>query len=280
MKTLLYITDLYYVAKGRNYYGEDLFITSRLKPHFNILIAHPQQAIAFLDNADFLVFRNTGSVIGYEKYFQDFLEAVKQKNIPTFNSFDGKADIRGKQYLLDLQGLDYPVIPTVEDVAEIHQFGFPEKYIVKIKNGADSIGMELLTKEKLLNSRPVGKLIQPFIDFEYEVSFYYLNDRFQYAMYAPNKEKRWELAEYHASPEDLEFAEKFINWNQMERGVTRVDACRLRDKSLLLVELEDLNPFLSLELLPEEKKNRFIDNLITALKEIAPNTNVPSDYLA
>ena len=102
MKTLLYITDLYFDAKGRNYYEEDLFITSRLQKHFNILIGHPQQAIALIDKADLIVFRNTGAVIGYQEYFDRFVEIVQKENINIFNSFDGKADIKGKQYLLDL----------------------------------------------------------------------------------------------------------------------------------------------------------------------------------
>ncbi len=268
MTTILYITDLYYNAKGRNYCEEDLFITSRLKKHFNVLIAHPQQAIPFLDSADIIVFRNTGSVLKYEEYFKDFLHAVKEKNLLTFNSFDGKADQKGKQYLLDLQALDYPVIPTVENMADIESLGKPEKYIVKLKNGADSIGMELLTGEELFTVKPEGKLIQPWIDFEYEVSFYYLNNEFQYAMYVPNKQMRWELVEYNATAADLEFAHKFQIWNNMDRGITRVDACRLKDGSLLLVELEDLNPFLSIELLSEEKRDHFINNLKIALMQM------------
>ncbi len=268
MTTILYITDLYYEAKGRKYYGEDLFITSRLKEHFNLLIGHPHQAISYIDRADFIVFRNTGSVIGYQEYFGEFLETVKKKNILSFNSFDGKADIKGKQYLLDLLALGYPVIPTVESIEQLDQLGNPDKFIVKLRNGADSIGMEIKTKEELIASGPEGKLIQPFVDFEYEVSFYYLNDEFQYALYAPNKNKRWDLAGYEPTPEDLEFADKFIKWNAMERGIQRVDACRLKDNSLLLVELEDLNPFLSIELLSDEKRDKFIDNLIRALDKI------------
>mgnify|MGYP006399219531 CR=1 FL=1 len=31
MKTILYLTDLYFEANGRNYYEEDLFITSKLR---------------------------------------------------------------------------------------------------------------------------------------------------------------------------------------------------------------------------------------------------------
>lgn len=113
--------------------------------------------------------------------------------------------------------------------------------------------MELLSRDELLKEKPVGKLIQPWIDFQYEVSFYYLNNEFQYALYAPDKAKRWELTEYIATPADLEFARKFQIWNNMERGISRVDACRLRDGSLLLVELEDLNPYLSIAVLSEHK---------------------------
>lgn len=268
MKTILYLTDLYYEAKGRKYYEEDIIITSYLKKHFNILLGHPHQAIHFIDVADIIVFRNTGSVIGYEKYFREFLQVVKEKNILTFNSFDGKADILGKQYLLDLTKKNYPVIPTIKSVYEIDFIKNADTYIVKLKNGADSIGMEKMDYQKLLKSNLEGKLIQPFIDFEYEVSFYYLNNIFQYALYAPDKKKRWELKEYEPTTADLRFAEKFIKWNNIQRGITRVDACRTKNNSLLLVELEDLNPFLSIELISDKKKEVFIDNFIKALMEI------------
>jgi hypothetical protein len=266
--TLLYLTDLYYPAKGRNYYEEDLYISSKLKEHFNILIGNPQQALAFLDKADFIVFRNTGPVAFYQVYFNEFVEAVKQKGIPTFNSFDGKADMKGKQYLLDLFAQDFPVIPTIDTLNQLHLLPKSEKYIIKLKNGADSIGMEMVNKEDLTNTQLEDRLIQPFIDFEYEVSFYFINDDFQYALYAPEKWKRWNLKTYEASEKDLRFAQKFVHWNSMERGIQRVDACKLKDGSLLLVELEDLNPFLSLQLLTDEKRKKFLNNFILALKEI------------
>ena len=266
MTTLLYLTDLYYQANSRNYYEEDLYITSKLKDHFNLLICHPQQAIPHIGYADIIVFRNTGPVIRYQQYFNDFVTEVQKRKALTFNSFDGKADMKGKQYLLDLTRLGFPVIPTIESPYDLERLGTPENYILKLKNGADSIGMEILTKDGLNQIKPHGKLIQPHLDFDYEVSFYYLNDVFQYAMYAPDKKKRWELREYEANPEDLEFADKFIQWNGMMRGIVRVDACRLKDHSLLLMELEDLNPYLSLDLLRKEKRDQFIKNFIQALK--------------
>jgi hypothetical protein len=266
MKTLLYLTDLYYEAKGRKYYKEDLYITSQLQPHFNVLIGHPQQAIALSEKADLIVFRNTGPVGAYQKYFTEFMALVQEKHLLTFNSFDGKADQQGKQYLLDLYELGYPVIPTVDTFAGLSKFPAADKYMVKLFNGADSIGMEVMGHKELFLKNPQGKLIQPFIDFEYEVSFYYLNNEFQYALYAPDKEKRWALQQYETTSEDLSFAEPFIRWNNMKRGITRVDACRQKDGSLLLVELEDLNPFLSIDLLSEAKRKDFMSELIKAIK--------------
>jgi len=266
--TLLYLTDLYYPAKGRDYYEEDLYITSQLKEHFNILIGHPQQALAFLDKADFIVFRNTGPVAYYQQYFNEFVEAVKQKGIPTFNSFDGKADMKGKQYLLDLFAEGFPVIPTIDKITNLELFPKAEQYIIKLKNGADSIGMEKISEDELSKIDLENRLIQPFVDFEYEVSFYFLNDEFQYALYAPDKSKRWDLRIYKATEEDLKFAQRFIQWNNMKRGIQRVDACKMQDGNLLLVELEDLNPFLSLDALEENSRAKFIKNFVCALKDI------------
>jgi hypothetical protein len=272
VKTILYLTDFYYHANGRRYYEEDLYLTGRLKEHFSLLIGHPQQVLSYLECADLIVFRNTGPVMWYKDYFNRFVQEVKKKGLITFNSFDGKGDQQGKDYLVQLTKEGYPVIPTVENMEDTGRLGEPEQYIVKPKDGSDSIGMERLTKEALLQANPAGQLIQPFLNFDYEVSFYYLNNRFQYALYAPDKQKRWALQEYKATPADLTFAERFIQWNNMARGIVRVDACRLPDGSLLLVELEDLNPFLSIEVLSQEKRELFIGNFINALKDALPVT--------
>ena len=54
MATILYLTDLYYPAQGRNYYEEDLYITSRLLDHFDLLIGHPRQVLSYLEGADLI----------------------------------------------------------------------------------------------------------------------------------------------------------------------------------------------------------------------------------
>ncbi|RST16745.1 hypothetical protein EF908_35000, partial [Streptomyces sp. WAC04770] len=106
---------------------------------------------------------------------------------------------------------------------------------------------------------------QPRIGFRYEVSFYFVDQDFQYALYAPDPERRWVLEPYAASAEDLAFARRFIAWNSLPYGIQRVDACRTAEGELLLVELEDLNPYLSLDRVGEEVREAFVARLTASL---------------
>ncbi len=267
-KRILYLTDLRYRAKGRNYSEEDIYITNKLKESFDVVLCHPKCAESFEDMVDLIVFRNTGSVIEYKDVYQAFVERVSQKGLKTYNTFTGKADMCGKQYLLDLTLEGYPVIPAVDSISNLGLLPKADRFVIKPKDGADSIGLEFITKEELKKrSIPDGDyLIQPEIDFVYEVSFYYINDKFEYALYAPNKSKRWELKEYACNKSDIAFANRFIEWNSVKNGIQRVDACRTKDGRLLLVELEDLNPYLSILEVNEETRNRFILDFIDAIK--------------
>ena len=84
-------------------------------------------------------------------------------------------------------------------------------------------------------------------------------------MYAPDKTKRWEMVPYHASEEDIRFAERFISWNSISHGIQRVDACRTIEGELLLIELEDLNPYLSLLQTEKDTQEKFIVDLVSTL---------------
>lgn len=269
MKKILYLTDLYYPAKGRKYYEEDLYITKILKDYFAIVLCNPKNSKSFECDVDLIIFRNTGPVSGFEDDYKSFVERIALLNLKTFNEFSGNADMRGKQYLIDLTLEGYPVIPTVDDIKNINILPSCERYVVKPKDGADSIGLEFISKEELLKRDFADDtLIQPAIDFEYEVSFYFISDVLEYALYAPDKNKRWELKKYEFTQEDKEFAEKFITWNSIKNGIQRVDACRTKDGKLLLVELEDLNPYLSILEVDEKTREKFMNDLIKSLKNM------------
>ncbi len=265
---ILYLTDLNYPAKGRNYGEEDVFVTGALRERFDVALCHPACAESFEDSADLIVFRNTGSVLGYRDVYRAFVDRVARKGLNTFNTFTGKADMRGKQYLVDLTREGYPVIPSVDSARLLGELPGTDRFVIKPKGGADSIGLEFLSREELSGrSLPDGEyLIQPEIDLEYEVSFYFINDTFEYAMYAPDRSRRWDLKEYPYTAEDVAFARRFIGWNTVERGIQRVDACRTKDGGLLLVELEDLNPYLSLLEVSAPTRERFLRDFADALE--------------
>ncbi len=266
---VLYVTDLGYGAKGRVYHAEDIDLTSRLRSDFTIALCHPRDATALMPSFDVVVVRNSGPVMGFQRAYDDFRAAALASATPVYNSLDGRGDMASKQYLLDLTSAGYPVIPTVERGADLDLLPDAAGYVVKPKYGADSHGLEFVPRSRLHNVAD-GMLIQPRIDFEYEVSFYYVDDAFQYALYAPDTARRWEMQRYQPTADDLDFADRFVDWNTLTRGVSRIDACRAPDGSLLLVELEDLNPYLSLEALDPQTRDDFVAALSASIHSLLP----------
>ncbi|MCY0953964.1 hypothetical protein [Streptomyces sp. H27-S2] len=259
---LLYVTDLAYPARGRRYCDEDIFLTSRLRAHFDVALCHPGDARALMPGFDAVVVRNSGPVLHYQEAYDAFRAAALAAGTPVYNPLTGRGDMAGKQYLLDLTAAGYPVIPTVDDPARLCELPRVAEYAVKPKQGADSIGLAFTATPQ----GPAGEiLIQPRIDFAYEVSFYFVDDAFQYALYAPDPARRWELTPYEPTAADLDFARAFIAWNTLDHGIQRVDACRAPSGELLLVELEDLNPYLSLDLLPEPVRDSFVEAFARSL---------------
>jgi hypothetical protein len=160
----------------------------------------------------------------------------------------------------------HPVIPTVDRPQHLARLPETAEYAVKPKAGADSIGLDFVPRQDLAKLAARGDLlVQPRVDFRYEVSFYFVDDAFQYALYAPDPGQRWVLEPYGPTEADLRFAKRFVDWNTLDHGIQRVDACRTRTGELLLVELEDLNPYLSLDLLPEATQDAFVTAMTASL---------------
>ncbi|MFJ4690551.1 hypothetical protein [Streptomyces sp. NPDC088766] len=257
-RRLLYVTDLAYEARGRRYGDEDVFLTSRLRAHFDLALCHPLEAAALMDAFDAVVVRNSGPVLGHREEYDAFRERALSAGTRVYNPLTGRADMAGKQYLLDLSAAGFPVIPTVDRPEDLHLLPESDRYVVKPKLGADSIGLRIVAPDALPALADGATLVQPCVDFAHEISFYFVDDDFQYALYAPHPDRRWQLEPYDASARDLEFARRFVDWNGLPHGIQRVDACRAPDGELLLVELEDLNPYLSLDVLDDRTRDAFV----------------------
>ncbi|MFJ8616638.1 hypothetical protein ACIRD4_12360 [Streptomyces clavifer] len=266
--SLLFVSDLGYEARGRRYCDEDIFLTSRLREEFDVALCHPRDAAALLDGFDAVVMRNSGPVLHYQEAYDAFRARVRQLGLPVYNALDGRGDMAGKQYLVDLSRAGFPVIPTADRAADLGLLPRADEYVVKPKLGADSVGLRFTRDAVLPDGGDGTLLVQPRIDFRYEVSFYFIDQDFQYALYAPHPERRWVLEPYLPDPADLAFARRFVEWNSLAHGIQRVDACRTAEGELLLVELEDLNPYLSLDRVPEDTREAFVARMKVSLRRL------------
>ncbi|MBM7057731.1 hypothetical protein [Streptomyces durocortorensis] len=270
--SLLLVTDLAYEARGRRYCDEDIFLASRLREAFDVALCHPRDAAALLPGFDTVLIRNSGPVLHYREAYDAFRARALELGTPVYNPLDGRGDMAGKEYLVEMDRAGLPVIPTVDRAADLARLPEVPRYAVKPKLGADSVGLRFVTaaqaRTELERAAEGSLLVQPRIDFRHEVSFYFVDRDFQYALYAPDPERRWVLEPYAASAEDLEFARRFIAWNTLDHGIQRVDACRTSDGALLLVELEDLNPYLSLDRVGEDVREAFVARLKTSIASL------------
>ncbi|OSC56693.1 hypothetical protein B5181_33870, partial [Streptomyces sp. 4F] len=241
------------------------------RDEFDLALCHPGEAAALLDAFDAAVVRNSGPVLGHLAAYTAFRERAAELGARVYNQLTGRADMAGKQYLLDLSAAGEPVIPTVGRLQDLHLLPAADEYVVKPRLGADSEGLRFVPADRLreaLRDDAGDVLVQPRVDFAYEVSFYFVDDDFQYALHAPDPARRWRLEPYDATARDLEFARRFIRWNSIDHGIQRVDACRAPGGELLLVELEDLNPYLSLDALDEARRDSFVTALRAALRRL------------
>jgi hypothetical protein len=266
---VLFVTDLTYQARGRRYCDEDIYLSSALREHFTVSLCHPLDAEALMDGYDAVVVRNTGPAIHYRDAYDRFRHRAQGADSKVFTQLTGKADQVGKDYLLELFAAGYPVIPTIDDGENLDRLPQVPRYVVKPKLGADSVGLHFVDRDELDRTDLTGMLVQPAVSFAYEVSFYFVDRTFHYALYAPEPDVRWGLTHYQPTDADLAFAQKFVDWNDVDHGIQRVDACRTTEGELLLVEVEDWNPYLSLDLVADAQRDVFVAHMVASIRELA-----------
>lgn len=191
----------------------------------------------------------------------DYETRILEKNLPRIN-FDGKFDNQGKGYLSNLYSLGYSVVPTVCNVSDIDKLGKCDTYLIKPINGYASYGIVEAKHEDVKGLWNHNYVIQPKINFESEVQFYFIGNKYEYAqIFTPKKLLSHDNAEvYNPTPEEIKLATLFATLNgENFNGVQRIDFLKSNEK-LLLSELEDDSPYMDIESLPEEKKKEFIED--------------------
>lgn len=215
------------------------------------------------DIFDVFLRRNCWSSSATAKTVRDSYEFSKRiisKNLARIN-FDGKFDGRGKDYLVDLYKRGYKVIPTINNLCEIDSLNC-DKFMLKLKDSYDGIGQMIVNEKELKEKFNSSYIIQPFMEFKSEVQFYYIKDKFEYALeFVPSKVPIYpDAVEYKCSDNELEIANKFAKLNGDYYGIQRIDFIKLENGSLLLTEIEDVGPYLDLDCINEELRSQFIDD--------------------
>lgn len=211
---------------------------------------------------DVFLLRNTwdtNATVETIKEASSFRKRVISKALPCIN-FDGIYDGRSKEYLIDLYKDGYPVIPTINVLEDIQLLGEYNKFMLKLKDSYDGIGQMIVDKKELEQNFNDSYIIQPFMEFGSEVQFYYIKDKFEYALeFIPSKVPIYPDAIRYAPREDeIKLANEFSKLNENYYGIQRIDFIKLNDGQLLLTEIEDISPYLDLDCVDEVTKNKFI----------------------
>lgn len=285
---LTLVTNFEYVASGRDYAKEDLWLAAALRARgFTVATVHPNDlSERDYEASEHVLFRNTGPVTTHAASLARWRahQAAGGDRGKLANNLSLKGDVRaegGKLHLLELtaQG-GYPVI-------EAHLVGAfldapPQAdaaLMIKPLNGADSVGLRRVEGatelRAIADAEPAVRdtfIVQRLVEFEYELSFYFVGATFVYALRTGGPSGRWQLVPHTEASSggtweaDLAFARRFLRWNGESRAVVRVDGVReTASGQLLLMEIEDYNPYLSLAELSEATRERLVDALVGSL---------------
>jgi len=267
-KTILLLTD---IANGES---EDLITAKYLESKYDVIISNLEDAEKYEDSVDLILVRNTWpsdkkNAGNYNQLKQDFWKRVKDKKLNIYGGTDRFGDHSGKDYLIELFRKGYPVIPSIDSIKDIELLPKSDKYLIKPKDGFSSIGVKILTRKKLLEQNPKEYIIQPFVKFTSEISFYFIGSDLIYCLsFSPSKIPDWPMPSiYIPTKEEIELVNRFVAWNKMANGIQRIDMIKTQQGEFLLLEVEDESPYFSLTEINETKKDKFLKHLERSLKK-------------
>lgn len=228
------------------------------------------------NNYDLLIIKNTWDLNEktYKKYFLDeeqFFQRVQGIKTKIVNTLDGKLNFRklGKRILADLYKKGYNVVPTIDDMSDFGILPKAEKYVKKPIIGYDGFDMQFIDCADVHKFILDNEVLQPKLEIKSEVQMYFVNDKFEYALeYTPSKWPDYPTPrEIIPSHKDIEMALKFIKINNQSCGFSRIDFLKLHDDSLIMLEMADSNPNMSLPLLSHKTLEKFLTDFKHACYE-------------
>ena len=247
--------------------GEDERLAAFLAAHFDITSIHPRNAEPYFDIVDAVLIRNIWPTHEYLLDWQAIKAKLNERTIPIYNTLDGSGDNEGKDYLLQLYQKGFPVIPTTDSIAHLEDLPNTEHYWIKPKYSCDGFGSRKVSASELAGENLHECIIQPYMEFECEKSFYFFDNVFHYAFTTKHRLQSETVEVHMPTKVDLAFAQQFVDWNTLSRGIQRIDTIETKD-GLLLTEVEDNAPYLYLEDLSELIEQNVFSYLKNKLEEL------------
>lgn len=198
----------------------------------------------------------------------DFYAQAEAQNWPVYSELAANCDRSGKDYLLRLQAAGMPVIPTIDRLDALAKLPITSHYISKPKFGFSSFACEVVAREQLAARHFTDRVVQPLLDFAREISFYFVDGQLQYTLSFGDKLRAngwYDQLNYTPTAAEIAFAQRFVEWTGVRHAVQRIDALQLNDGSLLLLEIEDNWPYLSLPQLPQAEQIKILQAIRDAL---------------
>ena len=251
---------------------EDDFLIREANVHFGRLgveltACHPSEVHDVGDEISGVIIRNVWPTHEYLVVWHDLLARLRHTGVRTYNSLDGKGDITGKRYLLELFRAGFPVIPSHDQAADcLKDWPEVENFWIKPEFGCDGSGTRQVTKDHLETALRPGEIVQPLVGFVSEPSFYFLDGKFLYAVSTPNRIDGSDVAFYSPPPDEIRLAREFVDWNGLGHGIERVDFLRCADGRMLLTEIEDIAEYLYLMDLPPDARRSVCDALLSSIE--------------
>lgn len=244
---------------------EDFILSKYLKKYFNVVVSDLNNCKKYESNADLILIRNLWPIeeLGQSSIIRSVLR-WKIRGIKTYSYISFKKPKIRKTYLISLLEKGYPVIPTIKNKSHLEKLGSAQKFLIKPVFGCDGRGQKILSEEGLRAFKKRGYVIQPFIKFKKEIGFYFIDGQFQYAVSCRHKLK-YDSKIYRPANKEIDWATRFVEWNNLLYGIQRVDACLDLNGNLLLTEIEDTSFYLNFNLLSEKERKIFIKNLARSI---------------
>jgi len=281
------VPSLLFLTNPRNSSAEeDRGLMAELRRDFDVTESTVAGALAAYDGHDIVVIRNTwmgadevaghpdeaGMFAGYRDSKMYMRREFSERGVRLYNPNESKADMWGKRgYIHELFAAGYPVVPTYLNAGDVPDNWRDGQFLVKEDLGFNSMGHKLLSFDALLQEPISTQIIQPFLQYRREISFYFCDNQYLYATASAVRGVD-PMKQVQVTDAQIAIAQRFADWNALPHSLQRVDFLELEDGTLWMLEIEDDSQRLYLHTLDDKTRRAAYDAIRASLQAYAQET--------